>query len=231
MGHYIYMECFRALQLPKEFPELADGSVSLPDSSNRLTSPAPSSDDGPSPAPGRSSPGSNSFMNSIECGTQTEPINSSSISCQVDFSSNDSDQENKFVVKLKEETDVNFSESSERSKRGRPKGGWPSRKKKRNGKSTHEFTQTKIREILERSIHNKKSKFECELCLLTFKKIFKLKMHLMKVHASDIYAKAKIKTEPKYLENKPDAKEPERPERKSSRIENKDKDDKDEKKE
>jgi len=170
-------------------------------------------------------------MNSIECGTQTEPINSSSISCQVDFSSNDSDQENKFVVKLKEETDVNFSESSERSKRGCPKGGWPSRKKKRNGKSTHEFTQTKIREILERSIHNKKSKFECELCLLTFKKIFKLKMHLMKVHASDIYAKAKIKTEPKYLENKPDAKEPERPERKSSRIENKDKDDKDEKKE
>merc|ERR1712154_125461 len=73
-----------ALQLPKEYPELADGSVSLPDSSNRLTSPAPSSDDGPSPAPGRSSPGSFSYMNSLDCGTQTEPINSSSISCQVE---------------------------------------------------------------------------------------------------------------------------------------------------
>merc|ERR1712106_293703 len=85
------------------------------------------------------------------------------------------------------------------------------------------------------SIHNKKSKFECELCLLTFKKIFKLKMHLMKVHASDIYAKAKIKAEPKYLENESDAKEQqfifEKPERKSSRIEQKDKEDKDEKKE
>jgi len=219
-----------ALQLPKEYPELADGSISLPDSSNRLTSPAPSSDDGPSPAPGRSSPGCYGYMNSLDCGTQTEPINSSSISCQVDFSRTEQDQDNKVSIKVKEETDGNLSESSERHKRGCPKGGWPSRKKKRNGKSTHEFTQTKIREILERSIHNKKSKFECELCLLTFKKIFKLKMHLMKVHASDISAKVKIKSETKYLENEENGKEQtfatEKPERKSTRIVQKDKEEK-----
>merc|ERR1740124_1875782 len=92
--------------------------MNVPDSSNRLTSPAPSSDDGPSPTPGGSSPGSYGYMSSFDCGTQTEPINSSSISCQVDFSSTDNDQENKFVMDLKEETDVNFSESSERRKRG-----------------------------------------------------------------------------------------------------------------
>jgi len=40
-----------ALQLPKEYPELAEGSMSLPDSSNRLSSPVPSSVGGASPAP------------------------------------------------------------------------------------------------------------------------------------------------------------------------------------
>ena len=39
----------RALQLPKEYPELVEGAT-LPDSSTRLTSPAPSSR-GASPAP------------------------------------------------------------------------------------------------------------------------------------------------------------------------------------
>merc|ERR1711915_777262 len=224
-----------ALQLPKEYPELADGSISLPDSSNRLTSPAPSSDDGPSPVPGISSPGSYRYTNSLDCGTQTEPVNSSTVSCQADFPLTEKEQETKLNIVIGNETSTDSSDALERSKKGCPKGGWPNKKKKRNGKSTHEFTQTKMREILERSIHNKKSKFECEICLLTFKKIFKLKMHLMKVHASEIYAKEKIKSEPKNALTDATAKENqvsgEKPERKSSRIEQKDKEDKDIKKE
>ena len=185
--------------------------------------------------PGISSPGSYRYTNSLECGTQTEPVNFSTVSCQADFPLTEKEQELKVNIEIKDETATDSIDALERSKKGCPKGGWPSKKKKRNGKSTHEFTQTKMREILERSIHNKKSKFECEICLLTFKKIFKLKMHLMKVHASEIYAKEKIKTEPKNAPTDANAKENqisgEKPERKSSRIEQKDKEDKDIKKE
>ena len=67
----------RALQLPKEYPELVDGTT-LPDSSTRLTSPAPSSG-GASPAP-------NGYpQRGQDCATQTEPTVTNSIAIQADF--------------------------------------------------------------------------------------------------------------------------------------------------
>merc|ERR1712083_95307 len=66
-----------ALQLPKEYPELVDGTT-LPDSSTRLTSPAPSSG-GASPAPNGYS------QRGQDCATQTEPTVTSSIAIQADF--------------------------------------------------------------------------------------------------------------------------------------------------
>ena len=67
----------RALQLPKEYPELVDGTT-LPDSSTRLTSPAPSSE-GASPAPNGCS------TRGTDCGTQTEALVTTSIAIQADF--------------------------------------------------------------------------------------------------------------------------------------------------
>lgn len=102
--------------------------------------------------------------------------------------------------------------STEKKKKGCPKGGWPGRNKK---KIAHEFIQGKIKKILERSMANKNSKFQCELCLMTFKKLFKLKMHLIKSHTGDITEQLS-----KEEDSKPSIMEL-MPERKSSRIEQK----------
>merc|ERR1712223_455776 len=85
----------------------------------------------------------------------------------------------------------------EKGKRGCPKGGWPNKKnkkKKKDGSIT-----ARIRKILETAISNKKDKYDCEICQAPFKKIYKLKLHLMKDHNNDIltYNQAAKKPEPK----------------------------------
>ena len=190
--------------MPKEYPELADGSHNIPDSSNRLTSPAPSSE--------AASPVTRVSRTSVDTASQTEAVSTSSIACQamVEFK-----QEELQPVKKEDVPAV------PEKRRGCPKGGWPGRKKK---KMTQEFVTNKIKEILERSSYDENNKLQCELCLLNFKKIFKLKLHLIKSHSGDISEKINqtedVKnTRPKILTNEP--------ERKSSRIEQKEKDDQD----
>ena len=68
----------RALQMPKEYPELCEAGQVTPDSSNRLTSPAPSSE-----AP---SPVSRVTRTCVEAGTQTEARVTHTIGVQVETS-------------------------------------------------------------------------------------------------------------------------------------------------
>ena len=65
----------RAQQFPKEYPELADCTTNVPDSSNRLTSPAPSSE--------AASPVTRVLKTSVDTSTQTDEVSTSAVSCQV----------------------------------------------------------------------------------------------------------------------------------------------------
>ena len=160
----------RALQLPKEYPELVDGTT-LPDSSTRLTSPAPSSE-GASPAPNGCSP------RGTDCGTQTEALVTTSIAIQADFAIVEVKVDKVEKKELKEEVEEDEEAAAmaelapevppvvvgvpEKGKRGCPKGGWPNKKnkkKKKDGSIT-----ARIRKILETAISNKKDKYDCEIC-------------------------------------------------------------------
>ena len=195
-----------ALQLPKEYPELADSNT-LPDSSTRLTSPSPSSAT-PSPAP--------QYQRQVQdFGTQTEPTTCCSTGCQAEFG---------LVMNgVKEEEEVDSSESgappppvAEKKGRGCPKGGWPNKKKKKKGDSVQSY----IKKFLELAIAGKKERIMCEICSMPFKKIYKLKLHLMKDHSGDLSALSQAKKitkqqarEEEEREEKPDIP----PERKSTR--------------
>ena len=175
----------RALQYPKDYPELADNCNNVPDSSNRLTSPAPSSE-APSPVARLS-------KTSVDSSTQTDPC-----PCVTGVKSEEAGEAGDAIVE---------------KRRGCPKGGWPGQQKK---KLAHAFIQAKIKKLLEKSQSGKKTKFQCEMCLLTFKKLFKLRMHLIKSHTGDITEQLSnnADTKPAVAELMP--------ERKSSRIEQKD---------
>lgn len=180
----------RALQFPKEYPELADGCNNVPDSSNRLTSPAPSSE--------AASPVPRVVRTSVEISTQTDTLSS----CHCQSSS----------VKLEDGTVSMETGEVVEKRRGCPKGGWPGHKKK---KQAHAFVQAKIKKLMERAMNSRNGKFKCEMCLMTFKKAFKLRMHLIKSHTSDITEQLS-----QNADTKPAMSEL-LPERKSSRIEQK----------
>ena len=203
-----------------------DGTT-LPDSSTRLTSPAPSSG-GASPAPNGYS------QRGQDCATQTEPMVTNSIAIQADFAMVEMkvDKVDKKDVKEEEEMEEEQEEATmaelttseaptsvggapEKGKRGCPKGGWPNKKnkkKKKDGSIT-----ARIRKILETAISNKKDKYSCEICQTSFKKIYKLKLHLMKDHNNEILNFTQCKPEsraPVAVKEKIEIP----PERKSSRI-------------
>ena len=104
----------RALQWPKEYPELADSCHSLPDSSNRLTSPAPSS--------GAPSPVARVTRTSAEAATQTEAVTHAEVGVQVQVESSTTTD----TAGVKTE-----AADTVEKRRGCPKGGWPGRKKKK----------------------------------------------------------------------------------------------------
>ena len=160
--------------MPKEYPELCEAGQVTPDSSNRLTSPAPSSE-----AP---SPVSRVTRTCVEVSTQTEARVTSSIGVQVETSTEVKTEAAPVIEK----------------RRGCPPGGWPGRKKK---KLALDYIQAKIKTLLEKP--NRESKYQCEFCSKTFSKIFKLKMHLINSHINDITAKLSNEAEAKPFASEP----------------------------